>query len=58
MADTEVFAGGRWNPVVFETRLEVAGGLFVPSRSELIALLGLFGREKDLRRAAALAYRT
>ncbi|MGI8930816.1 MAG: hypothetical protein ACR2FK_00330 [Sphingomicrobium sp.] len=54
MADTQVFADGGWHPVHFETRQATAGGLFVPARAELVAMLKLFGRTKDLRRAAAL----
>ncbi|WP_294314907.1 hypothetical protein [uncultured Sphingomonas sp.] len=49
-----------WWPVQPETREAIAvrdATLFVPARSELVALLRHMGRSKDLRRAAALEER-
>jgi hypothetical protein len=49
-----------WWPVQPETREAIAvrdTTLFVPARSELVALLHRMGRPKDLRRAAALEER-
>jgi hypothetical protein len=43
--------------IVFESRISVLAGrseLFIPSAAEQIALLNLFGREKDLAKAARL----
>ena len=54
MVGTEVFARNRWHSISLRTREAVGRGLFVPSRAELIELLTLFGRAKDLRRAASL----
>lgn len=53
MAVLEVRAGESWVPVQLRSR-ERRGGVFVPERGELVALLRLFGRDKDLARAAAL----
>lgn len=49
-----------WSPVCPATREAIVvrnATLFVPARSELIALLRHMGRPKDLRRAAALEER-
>lgn len=57
MAGFEVCVEGRWRPVRMETVREIAwngGRLVVPELEEQIALCRLFGREKDLIRAAAL----
>lgn len=57
MAGFTINEGGPWVPVTFATRapVEVAGKtLYVPSRTELRALMHRFGRGKDLQRAAAL----
>jgi len=48
----------RWTPLAPRTReaLKVEGRtLYVPARGELIAILRLFGRPKDIARAEALA---
>ena len=58
MASLSVQVEGVWHKVEPRTRevIEVGGqALPVPSRAELAAILTLFGREKDLRRAATLA---
>ncbi|WP_298467616.1 hypothetical protein [uncultured Erythrobacter sp.] len=61
--DVEFMAGltlqvdGEWLPVQPQTRRAIQIGkahVFVPEREELIAILQMFGREKDLRRAATL----
>jgi hypothetical protein len=54
MAGLKVKRGGRWEPLSIKSREEKRHGLFVPSRDELRAILISFGRDKDLRRAAAL----
>ena len=56
-ADLRVLADGEWHLVEFdEAEIVDCQGveLRVPARAELIDLLQLFGREKDLRRAACL----
>ena len=53
MAGFSMMEDGEWMPVLPASR-EEKGGLFVPSREELKALLHRFGRGKDLQRAAAL----
>ena len=45
--------GDAWAPVHLSTRV-VVGGVAVPSRRELAALMRRFGRDKDLARAALL----
>lgn len=57
MAGFEVCTAGEWRPVRMETAREIAWKgtqLVVPELEEQIALCNLFGREKDLVRAAAL----
>ena len=57
MADMDVRAGTEWTRVAFATRLPVAldaGPVFLPSLDEQIATCRLFGRPKDLQRAARL----
>lgn len=57
MADMDVRAGGDWTPVVFHSRVPVDIGssvIFIPSVAEQIATCRLFGRPKDLERAARL----
>jgi hypothetical protein len=57
-AGLAVRTGERWTPVVPRTReaMQVEGRtLYVPAREELIGILRLFGRPKDLARAEALA---
>ena len=57
MADMDVRAGTEWTRVAFDTRLPVAldaGPVFIPSLDEQIATCRLFGRPKDLQRAARL----
>lgn len=57
MADLTVNTESGWRPVTLATRepARVGGAtLWVPAREELIELLRLFGREKDLARAALL----
>lgn len=57
MAGLEVSRDGAWVPVQPRTRVAVrAAGtaLHVPDRAELGAILGLFGRPKDLARKALL----
>ncbi len=53
MAGIEVRVGHIWRAVRPMTRTARAG-VFVPERAELVAILRLFGRDKDLRRAALL----
>lgn len=53
MADLEVCVDGVWRAVRPETRVAVSG-VFVPEKRELVAILRLFGRDKDLARAALL----
>jgi hypothetical protein len=58
MAGFCVEAEGAWRPVRFETRLAVpwrGRRLYVPEIAEQIATCRLFGRPKDLERAAQLA---
>ena len=58
MAGFEVATADGWHPVnpVSRQRIETGGAtVYVPVAGELIALLRLFGRRKDLTRAAALA---
>ncbi|MBV8686759.1 MAG: hypothetical protein JOZ90_07530 [Alphaproteobacteria bacterium] len=60
MADLDVAVAGEWRRVRLEGRrpVEVGGRtLFVPPLGELVALLRLFGRDKDLARAEAAAAR-
>ncbi|WP_206520228.1 hypothetical protein [Altererythrobacter sp. BO-6] len=57
MAGLEVLKDGQWLAVSPQTRESVPCGgvdVFVPARAELIAILELFGRSKDLARAATL----
>ncbi|MDR6799491.1 hypothetical protein J2Y61_000994 [Asticcacaulis sp. BE141] len=54
MGGFEVRSGGGWQPLKLHTRrrIETAKGpVVVPELSEQIAVLELFGRDKDLRRA-------
>ncbi|MEH3100784.1 hypothetical protein [Sphingomonas adhaesiva] len=53
MAGLHVHRDGAWRPVLPRSRV-VHGGFPVPDRAELIAILRLFGRPKDMRRAALL----
>jgi hypothetical protein len=53
MAGLHVRVADGWRAVAPATRMPV-GRVYVPERSELIALLTLFGREKDRRRAELL----
>ncbi|MDR6789589.1 hypothetical protein J2Y58_002962 [Sphingomonas sp. BE138] len=53
MAELEVRADGAWRPVRPVSRVPI-GGVFVPERAELAAILLSFGRPKDLARAALL----
>jgi hypothetical protein len=58
MAGLQVRAGERWTRVAPGTRqaITVDGRtLYVPARPELIDILRLFGRPKDLERAEGLA---
>jgi len=53
----EVFADGEWREVALSTREQVTVGdarIYLPSADELIRLLHLFGRPKDLERARLL----
>lgn len=57
MGDLEVRTGGAWQKVVLPSRLPVRVGtaqLFVAPLDDQIALLRLFGREKDLAKARLL----
>lgn len=57
MAGLKVRVDGVWHSVEPQTRQAFDIGdatVFAPEREELIAMLRLFGREKDLRRAATL----
>ena len=55
MAGLQVMRDGHWRRLSIHSRETAGDGLFVPSRQELCSILTWFGREKDLRRAAALA---
>lgn len=60
MAGFAIAGSQGWSSVQPETREAIVvreATLFVPSRSELVALLRHMGRPKDLRRAAALEER-
>lgn len=56
----EVMAGFRvktthgWAPVLPRTRVALEGRWFAPSKTELLKILALFGREQDLKRAELL----
>lgn len=53
MGDLDVLSEGTWCKVWPETRVEVEIGgasVFIPSLQEQLAILRLFGREKDLAR--------
>lgn len=57
MAHMDVRAGAEWTRVAFATRLPIAldaGPVFIPTIDEQIATCRLFGRPKDLQRAARL----
>jgi hypothetical protein len=57
MAEMDVRDGGDWTAVTFQTRLPVdvdGATVFIPTVSEQIANCRLFGRPKDLERAARL----
>ena len=56
-AELKVNSGGTWHLVSFEGAEIITcdgAAVRVPSKADLIGLLELFGREKDLQRAAAL----
>lgn len=58
MAGFAVKAGNEWRPIWPQTRERISFGdnpFFVPDRSELSAMLALFGRPKDLARLALLS---
>jgi len=57
MTSLEVRVDDVWHRVELQTRQAVQIGkthVFLPERGELIAILQMFGRDKDLRRAATL----
>ncbi len=57
MGGLEVHAGGAWHPLQIETRVPVSVGnavLHLPSLDEQARILRLFGRPKDLARAALI----
>ncbi|MEM8724505.1 MAG: hypothetical protein AAGE86_03190 [Pseudomonadota bacterium] len=57
MTGLEVRVDGVWHRVEPQTQQAIQIGkahVFVPEREELIAMLQMFGRDKDLRRAATL----
>lgn len=57
MAGLEVLTDGKWQAAKPQTRVAVQSGrvtLYLPDKEELVAILTLFGRDKDLRRAATL----
>lgn len=57
MAEMDVRDGGDWTRVGFQTRIPIdvdGATVFIPSVSEQIATCRLFGRPKDLERAARL----
>ena len=57
MANMDVRDGGDWTAVTFQTRVPVdvdGPTVFIPSVAEQIATCRLFGRPKDLERAARL----
>ncbi len=53
MAGLHIRADDGWRPLLPRTRV-VRDGSPVPDRAELIAILRLFGRPKDMQRAALL----
>ncbi|MEM9501434.1 MAG: hypothetical protein AAF941_06260 [Pseudomonadota bacterium] len=58
MAGLKVRVNGVWHPVEPQTQqaFEIGGGttVFAPEREELISMLHLFGRDKDMQRLATL----
>lgn len=54
MAGLEVGHAGDWHPLIPRSRIWL-DGIPVPDRAELITILRMFGREKDMQRAALLA---
>ena len=57
MTGLEVRGEGAWHKIAPQTRQAIQidqDRVFVPEREELVAMLYLFGRDKDLRRAASL----
>ena len=57
MGDLEVKSEGIWQKLHIESRVAVAtpaGTVYVPSLDEQIAIFELFGRDKDLAKAAVL----
>ena len=57
MAGLEVLTDGKWQAAEPQTHVAVQSGtvtLYLPDKEDLVAILTLFGRDKDLRRAATL----
>lgn len=54
MAGLSVAVGTRWTRLAPSTRVAI-GGVFVPGRAELMSILAMFGRLKDLERRRLLA---
>ena len=57
MAGLKLRVGDDWQTVQPQERVAVQSGtvtLYLPDKEELVAILTLFGRDKDLRRAATL----
>ncbi len=58
MGGLEVHAAGKWTSLHIESRISITYGnatFFVPSLEEQAAILRLFGRPKDLARAALIS---
>ncbi len=55
MGDLHVLSSGVWQPLILTTRVPVETGhgpVFVPTLAEQVAVFELFGRPKDLAKAA------
>jgi hypothetical protein len=58
MGGLEVLNNGQWQKLLITTRIEISGfgaPLWIPTVEEQIAIFEMFGRPKDLEKAAVLA---
>jgi hypothetical protein len=58
MGGLEVLNNGQWQKLLITTRIEISGfgaPLWIPAAEEQIAIFEMFGRPKDLAKAAVLA---
>jgi hypothetical protein len=58
MGGLEILNNGQWQKLSITTRIEISGfgaPLWIPSVEEQIAIFEMFGRPKDLAKAAVLA---